>query len=176
MNFKKCGINIDIYSAPNEKIRYTLGTKGSNPLIAIGINPSKADREQSDNTVNKVIGLASKYGYDSWIMLNIYPQRATNPSNLDVKMDKKLHLENVKAITELLGKYKNSHLLAAWGGLIESRPYFKQCLVDISEEVKPHKVKWLMIGEELTKGGHPRHPSRAGYIGLGKFDIEKYIK
>ena len=34
--------------------RYILGTVGNNPLVTIGINPSTAEPEKMDNTINSV--------------------------------------------------------------------------------------------------------------------------
>ena len=36
-------------------------------------------------------------------------------------------------------------------------------------------IYWWHIGD-LTKTGHPRHPSRVPYVGLKPMDIEDYIK
>ena len=63
--------------------RYILGTRGKNPLICIGINPSTAKPDDLDNTLKSVERTARFNGYDSFIMFNVYAQRATNPKDMD---------------------------------------------------------------------------------------------
>ena len=57
--------------------RYLLGTRGRNPLICIGINPSTAEPDNLDNTLKSVERIAAGNGYDSFLMFNVYAQRAT---------------------------------------------------------------------------------------------------
>ena len=54
--------------------RYILGTRGKNPLICIGINPSTAKPDDLDNTLKSVERTAHFNGYDSFIMFNVYAQ------------------------------------------------------------------------------------------------------
>ena len=63
--------------------RYILGTRGKKPLICIGINPSTAAPDALDNTLKSVSRIAGGNGYDSWIMFNVYAQRATRPEDMD---------------------------------------------------------------------------------------------
>ena len=63
--------------------RYILGTRGENPLICIGINPSTAQPGDLDNTLKSVERIALGNGYDSFTMFNVYPQRATDPNAMD---------------------------------------------------------------------------------------------
>lgn len=97
--------------------RYILGTEGKKSLICFGINPSTAEPENLDNTLKSVERLTKNNGFDSWIMLNVYPQRATNPKNLHKDMNEELHKQNLKEIENVL---KNSPVIwAAWGTLIK---------------------------------------------------------
>ena len=56
--------------APNfySEYRYILGTRGSNPLICIGINPSTAKPDDLDNTLKSVQRIALGNGFDSFII------------------------------------------------------------------------------------------------------------
>ena len=67
--------------------RYVLGTKGQNPLICIGVNPSTAQPDRLDNTLKSVERIALGNGYDSFIMFNVYPQRATRPQDMAKERD-----------------------------------------------------------------------------------------
>ena len=157
--------------------RYILGTQGSNPLICIGINPSTAEPDKPDRTIKAVSGIAERNGFDSWIMLNIYAQRATKPEDMDKELNAFLHQENLKAFRYVLSSINATpSILAAWGGTINLRPYLKGCLKDIVSVSKEYNVQWLHVGD-LLKAGHPHHPlylhknSR-----LYEFDISGYIK
>ena len=70
---------------PNDysEYRYILGTRGSNPLICIGINPSTAQPDDLDNTLKSVERIALGNGFDSFIMFNVYAQRATDPDTME---------------------------------------------------------------------------------------------
>ena len=78
--------------------RYILGTRGSDPLICIGINPSTAAPDDLDNTLKSVSRIAAGNGYDSWIMFNVYAQRATDPDDMDLTLNETLHRENMRCL------------------------------------------------------------------------------
>ena len=63
--------------------RYILGTRGSCPLICIGINPSTAAPDALDPTLQSVERIAHANGYDSFLMFNVYAQRATRPDDME---------------------------------------------------------------------------------------------
>ena len=94
---------------PNKysEYRYILGTRGKNPLICIGINPTPAEPDNLDNTLKSVVRIALFNGFDSFIMFNIYPQRATNPDDMEMTLNSKLHAENMKAFEYILSLYSD---------------------------------------------------------------------
>ena len=141
--------------------RYILGTKGKNPLICIGINPSTAAPEDLDNTLKSVARIAEGNGYDSWIMFNVYAQRATRPDDMDAHVNERLHRENMEAFRFILANVAEGGvspaIWAAWGTIIEKRGYLPDCvreMVSLGEEYGGH---WLCAGK-CSKKGHPHHP------------------
>ena len=106
----------DFYS----EYRYILGTKGDKPLIAIGINPSTAAPDNLDNTLKSVERIALGNGYDSFIMFNVYAQRATDPDHMEKKINGLLHSENMKAFEYVLSLSDKPDILAAWGTIIKN--------------------------------------------------------
>ena len=82
--------------------RYILGTKGKNPLICIGINPSTAKPDDLDNTLKSVQRIAEGNGFDSFIMFNVYAQRATDPDSMEKSCNILLHKENMNAFRYIL--------------------------------------------------------------------------
>lgn len=159
----------------NNSARFVLGEKGKKPLACFGINASTARPGDLDPTVGRVASV-SLQGFDGWIMLNIYPQRSTDPCNLHPMLDEKLHKRNICEIKDILCGYPSLTIWAAWGNLIELRPYLKKCLVEIVKVLKPYSFRWVYKGE-LTKKGHPRHPLYLrSDLPFHSFDIDNYIK
>ena len=74
--------------------RYILGTRGSRPLICVGINPSTAAPDALDPTLQSAQRIALANGYDSFLMFNVYAQRATNPDDMELTYNAQLHQEN----------------------------------------------------------------------------------
>ena len=157
--------------------RYILGTRGENPLICIGINPSTARPGDLDNTLKSVERIAKNNGYDSFIMFNVYAQRATDPNAMDVSFNEPLHRENMAAFRYVLGLYGDDHrpaVWAAWGTLIEKRPYLKTALLDMIAEGEAAGAEWLTFGKR-SKKGHPHHPLYLRADSLPEpFDVRAY--
>ncbi len=157
-----------------EEYRYILGTRGKHPLICIGINPSTAAPEDLDNTLKSVERIAFHNGYDSFMMLNLYPQRATDPDDMEKDLNKELLEDNVKALTYLLENSDEPAIWAAWGAIIEKRSYLFDCLAALVEKSKEYHVKWYTCGKRSVKG-HPHHPLYLKKDSLlEEFDAEKY--
>ena len=159
--------------------RYILGTRGANPLICIGINPSTAAPDDLDNTLKSVARIAAGNGYDSWIMFNVYAQRATRPDDMDSEKNERLHEENMRAFEYILRTVSaagySPAIWAAWGTIIEKRRYLPGCVRDMVALGKKYGGHWLCAGKCSAKG-HPHHPL---YLRkdekTAEFDIERYL-
>ena len=57
----------------DNQTRYVLGTKGTKPLLCIGINPSTAKPDDLDKTLESVERLARSNDFDGWIIEKIHP-------------------------------------------------------------------------------------------------------
>ncbi len=157
--------------------RYILGTKGEKPLICIGINPSTAEPDNLDNTLKSVERIALGNGFDSFIMFNVYPQRATRPSDMEQTCNERLHRENMKAFEYVLRLSENPVIWAAWGTIITKRPYLADCLRDMIATGEACGARWVSAGARSKVGGHPHHPL---YLrkdaGLDPFDVKAYCE
>lgn len=144
----------DFYS----EYRYILGTVGKKPLITIGINPSTAEPDRLDNTLKSVERIALGNGFDSFVMFNVYAQRATNPDHMDAALNEALHRENMLAFRWVLAHAGEAPAVwAAWGTIVEKRDYLPRCLADMVTEGDRFGARWFHAGKPSVKG-HPHHP------------------
>ncbi len=139
--------------------RYILGTLGKNPLIAIGVNPSTAEPDHLDNTLRSVERIAHANGYDSFMMFNVYAQRATAPEDMEHICNPYLHRENLLALEYVLQLCQSPpSVWAAWGTIIEMRSYLPTCVMDMIRLGEKYGARWFTAGARSKKGGHPHHP------------------
>ena len=164
--------------APNfySEYRYILGTRGKKPLICIGVNPSTARPDALDNTLKSVERIALGNGYDSFLMFNVYAQRATDPNAMEKALNPLLHRENMAAFRYVLSLSPEPAVWAAWGAVIEKRGYLSGCVRDMLDIGKEYGARWYCAGA-ITKKGHPHHPL---YLRkdepLKPFPVEPYLE
>jgi hypothetical protein len=164
--------------APNfySEYRYILGTRGKNPLICIGINPSTAEPDNLDNTLKSVERIAHGNGFDSFIMFNVYAQRATSPDDMEKVCNPLLHRENLDAFRYVLSISEKPAVWAAWGAIIEKRKYLPDCVRDMLAAGEEFGASWYCAGA-ITKKGHPHHPL---YLRkdekIRPFDVAAYLE
>ena len=154
--------------------RYVLGKYHCRPLIVFGINPSVATLEKNDSTISIVERIAENRGCDGYLMMNIYPLRATNiqkgfPQNCDYEVCN----SNYRYIKERISK--GDTVVAAWGTHICDRAYFIESLKKIHDIVKENGASWVCLSK--TKQGHPHHPTRLAYekMTFEPFDMDDYL-
>ena len=141
--------------------RYVLGTRGEYPVICAGINPSTAEPDNLDPTLKSVSRLAAANGFDSWMMFNVYAQRATRPDDMDTERNELLHHENMEAFRTLLQlaacSGRKPIVWAAWGAIIEKRFWLMDCVRDMYMLGEDFGALWVCAGK-CSKAGHPHHP------------------
>jgi hypothetical protein len=157
--------------------RYILATRGQKPLICIGINPSTAAPDNLDNTLKSVQRIAQGNGFDSFVMFNVYAQRATRPQDMEKTLNTTLHRENMAAFDYILAHSgPQPAVWAAWGSIIEMRDYLKDCVLDMIDIGRRYNAQWYTAGTR-SKKGHPHHPL---YLkkdsGLDEFDVAAYCR
>ena len=161
------------------KYRFILEKEGRNKLVVLGVNPSVASDKESDRTMVKVIGFAERNmddnnkPFDGFLMLNLYPQRATDPDALDNIRDERIHKENLIHIEDYIKRIENPTILLAFGNCIEKRDYLYTCFKEIVTIIEKYSPNWKNIG--VTKQGNPKHLTRAGYCEFQNFDLNDYL-
>ena len=130
--------------------RYVLGRVGRHPLVCIGI------------------------GFDSWIMFNVYPQRATDPNDMDRVPDRALCDENLRWLRAVLAETEPT-MWAAWGTLIEKRDYLPGLMREMVALTRERDIPWVTFGKR-SKKGHPHHPLYLRKDSTPEpFDVENYL-
>lgn len=160
-----------------DEYRYVLGTRGGHPVICVGINPSTAGPDDLDPTLKSAQRIAHANGYDSFLMFNVYAQRATRPDDMERERNDWLHGENMKAFRYLLSlSGEHPAVWAAWGSIIEKRPYLLDCVRDMLDIGRAYGAVWYHAGP-LSAKGHPHHPLYLrSDTPLAPFDTETYIR
>ena len=158
--------------------RYILGTRGKKPLVCVGINPSTAAPDDLDNTLKSVERIALHNGYDSFLMFNVYAQRATNPDDMELSYNEDLHRENMEAFAYALSLDQTGSpaVWAAWGTIIEKRDYLPVCVQDMIRIGQRFHAQWFCAGKR-SKKGHPHHPLYLRKDSpLDPFDAQGYVE
>lgn len=159
----------------NNTARYILGEAGNRPLVCIGVNPSTAEPDRLDPTLKTVAKIARLRGFDGWLMLNLYPKRATDPDHLPKAPSGRQIQENLYQICRYLSGLQSPTIWAAWGTLIGKRKYLPSCLFRIVELLEPFHSQWITIGRRSQRG-HPHHPLYlAQNAKIEPFDIYSYL-
>ena len=137
--------------------RYILGTRGN-------------------NTLKSVERIALANGFDSFLMFNVYAQRATDPDSMERRCNERLHQENLRAFQYLLSLSPQPAVWAAWGAIIEKRDYLAVCLSDQIALGQRAGARWFTAGP-ISKKGHPHHPLYLRKDApLNPFDPELYCQ
>ena len=167
----------DLYtSSSNDRYRFALGCSGERKLLVIGLNPSTATKEKSDTTVAKVEAVARRNGHDGFVMLNLYPLRATDPTTLPQRANAHQMRRNLDVIEAIVAAESNPVVWAAWGAAIGHRPFLQSCAHELMSRLHCYQPRWVCYGAP-TAEGHPRHPSRLSYgWRFSAFEVEAYAR
>ena len=166
----------EVHDPNGEKLRYYLAIKLDNiknvkvketsakksKLVAIMMNPSKANKSQSDRTVNKIIRIAKKYGYEEVSIYNSIPFYETKSSKLGSvteKLAKKfgkknfqlILKENLEMIMSIINSKDIDILLATGNPKID---LIKEQMDEIYLKLKGKEVLYY----KENKSGYFSHP------------------
>lgn len=147
-----------VMSRPRKLYRYLLGRAWNHgPTICfVMLNPSTADHQQNDRTLNRCIKFAERDGYGSLVLVNLFALRSPHPRDLKVAR---------ASGTDPVGPRNDQHLAAAaaeadrvvvaWGrdGSLGGRD---QAVVKLLLRSGIKKL-WCL---GTTKDGYPCHPLR----------------
>jgi hypothetical protein len=113
--------------------------------LFIGLNPSIADAEIDDPTLNRCIKFARAWGYGGLVIGNLFAYRATDPKQLK-RISDPVGPENDLWVGRLRSEVQLA--VAAWG--------HRGVLQDRAARVSERMGELYCLG--TTRSGAPRHP------------------
>jgi len=139
--------------SPCSAYRYHLGRRisllGSGRVVFVMLNPSTANAEVNDPTVQRCCGYAERWGYTELDVVNLFAFMSTDPNGMRSVIDP-IGPDNNRWILETCRSA--GLVVCAWGVdpmARERGPSVLGMLCEIG--VVPHALK-------LTKHGAPQHP------------------
>jgi hypothetical protein len=138
--------------SPCRKYRYVLQYRrdellADKPVMFIGLNPSTADETRLDATLTRILRFSLAWGFNGFIMLNLFGYRATNPRELR-RIPDPAGPENDYWIEDSASKAEL--IVVAWGTLGRFR--------DRAETVAGRLSARKLYCVGVTGDGSPRHP------------------
>jgi hypothetical protein len=138
--------------------RFLLGEHQSqNVLLFIGINPSTASITIDDPTIRRVRRFASDLGYSGWAIANLYPLRATEPSDLPAQANPDAIEVNRQVLSYFVTESRVADVVFCWGTNVTTRAYLAHERDRLAKLFTEMGVKLYSLGP-LSKNGHPKHP------------------
>ena len=149
---------IECVFSPSRRYRYVWKTRTINRedgrLCAfIGLNCSTADENGPDNTVRICLNHATRWGFEHFVMLNLFAFRATDPKVMKAALDP-IGPYNDYWIGHYVGRA--DLIVTAWGndGAYLNRDEQVIKLLRKSACIDA----WPPLCLAKTKAGHPHHP------------------
>lgn len=134
-------------------IKVKVNKKYHKKAVAIGINPSKAHKGESDTTLTKISRYLYQYGVGELAMINLFETISTNQNGIvsSQKCDLKKH-KRLLSDADMI--------VVAWG---TGKKYLEE-----KEAATCYLSQWSdkVYCIEGKRGNRPRHPSRISYSDL----------
>lgn len=144
---KEIEIKKDALFSECGKYRYWLSRQWDETLpwvMFIGLNPSKADKTEDDNTIKRVVGIAQKLGYGGVVMCNCFPFVTSNPDELYVAYigTNDEHIRNWAETCK--------DVVFAWGNFKEVKRY--------GRDIRMSQLFPNALALHINQNGSPKHP------------------
>jgi hypothetical protein len=133
------------------RLRRRWGDNGE--LLWVMLNPSKADADSNDRTLDQITFFSKNWGFGSLSVVNLYALVSTNPAALRTHEDP-IGPENDAAIA--LAALEAPRIAVAWGaGAPDQRR-----VEAVSQILRANMRAPFLECLGQTMDGHPRHPLR----------------
>lgn len=143
------------------KYRYKLWRKWSDapPLVFIMLNPSTADLDNNDPTVERCERRARMWGYGALYVGNAFAYRDTDPNGMRSQADPigSLNDASLRALLNL-AKWTGGKVIVGWG---QTHGTFRNRHLEVAALARDAGVPLYCLA--YCKNGQPQHPLYIGY-------------
>ena len=148
--------------------RYNLSSKDKS-IVFILYNPSYANPDENDDTIQNCIKLAEDSNYGIVEIINLFSLRSPNHSKSSLKNTNSVNKEFIISYLRQISNDENKDVVLAWGLGKEKDPYCKNLIEEIKTVLKNKQTFIIGVNQEVAnKFNH--HPSSKVWNGLGGFD------
>ena len=176
--YQDCVDKDNIYINRNNEYRYTLsiplinGYKRS--VLVIMKNPSKADGENSDHTINNVIKFCNNQ-YNKVYIMNLFPYYSTDPVGIKefISSDRfaEIMRHNIILLEKLLCDVDD--IIVAWGGnSIGNKKEYQKAINKVTQIIKGSNKKVYAVRKRYCNKDR-KYPWHA-QVWAVNHDLEKY--
>lgn len=165
-------------------LQFLLANKGTKNILVVGLNPPDSDSADPGSSLHYIEQVAEDMGYDSWVLVNLFPIREAKVFNMDSLQLEALIRYNIHLIKLVLEseQFEIKDVLLAWGNGIESQPYLNQAAGYLYKELLGLDLNYLCYWR--TAMGNPRDLIPKNWKGRGlpwemgcrRFDFQNFIR
>lgn len=116
------------------------------------MNPSTADHQKNDPTIQKIMRYSKRWGYGAALVLNIYAYRTSRPENLPQEESARIGKSNDWWIETMFryAKRKRVPVICAWGAKFKDRGHSVRKIAS--------DLRLPLQCLEIALNGEPKHP------------------
>lgn len=148
--------------------RYNLSSNDKT-IVFILYNPSYANPDENDDTINNCIKLAENSDYGIVEIINLFSLRTPNPSKLSLKNTNSVNKEFIISYLRQISNDENKDIVLAWGLGKEKDSYCKNLIEEI-ETVLKNKQTFIIGVNQKVANEFNHHPNSQVWNGLGGFE------
>lgn len=147
---------LDLGREPDDDL-FTVTRGRPSTLLAVMLNPSKADGREDDPTIRVLLGVTERWGHQALVVTNLFAYRATDPADLWACACDRVGPDNDAYIARHAAKA--DRVLVAWGSPACQREH-RQIFEERVQAVLRILGDRPLLCMATTKDGQPHHPLR----------------
>ncbi len=147
--------------------RYNLSSKDKS-IVFILYNPSYANPDENDDTIQNCIKLAEDSNYGIVEIINLFSLRSPNHSKSSLKNTNSVNKEFIISYLRQISNDENKDVVLAWGLGKEKDSYCKNLIEEIETVLKNKQTFIIGVNQEVANEFN-HHPSSQVWNGLGGF-------
>ncbi len=125
---------------------------GERRVMWIGLNPSTADTQRLDPTLRRIYDYSQAWGYDGFVMTNLFAFRATIPRVMLLHPEP-VGPENDHHLLEIADEVDK--IICAWGAHGVHRNRSQEVVDMLTDAGHASKLHALKINKKASTPGHP---------------------